>query len=102
MGSDAEAAAAIMKLHNSPVGARRIIVNEARPMEARPSGGFGEKKSFAGRPGGFAPRPGDDKPGGRGDRGDRGGKRGGFDGKRGGFGGKKGGKGRRDESGDSW
>jgi len=124
MGSDAEAAAAISKLNNSSVGSRRIIVNEARPMEPRTGGAPGEKKSFGPRPGfgdkpsfsdrpafgekpgGFGDQPGGygDKRGGRGDK--RGDKRGGFDEKRGGFGGKKGGKkggkDRYDDGGDSW
>lgn len=127
MGTDAEAAAAIAKLNSCTVGTRRIIVNEARPMEPRVPGAP-EKKSFGPRPGGFTPRPGGfgDKSGGfgtspdfgpdkggfgdkrgRGDkRGGKGDKRGGFDEKRGrkdGFGGKKGNKGRYDDDGgDSW
>lgn len=43
MGSDAEAQAAIQGMNGQPLGGRNIVVNEARPMEARPprSGGFG-------------------------------------------------------------
>ena len=43
MGSDAEAQAAINGMNGQPVGGRSVVVNEARPMEARPprSGGFG-------------------------------------------------------------
>ena len=43
MGSDAEAQAAISGMNGQPLGGRAIVVNEARPMEARPprSGGFG-------------------------------------------------------------
>ena len=43
MGSDAEAQAAIQALHGQQQGGRALVVNEARPMEARPprSGGFG-------------------------------------------------------------
>ena len=43
MGSDADAQAAINGMHNQPLGGRNIVVNEARPMEARPprSGGYG-------------------------------------------------------------
>ena len=43
MGSDAEAQAAIQGLHGQNHGGRDLVVNEARPMEARPprSGGFG-------------------------------------------------------------
>ncbi|HAZ07427.1 MAG TPA: RNA-binding protein [Elusimicrobia bacterium] len=77
MSTDAEAEAARAKLNNSTVGERRIVINEARPMEARPRGGFGGKPSYG------------DKP-------SFGDKRGGFSGKRGGFGGK----GRRGAGGD--
>ena len=43
MGSDAEAQAAIQALHGQQQGGRALVVNEARPMEARPprSGGGG-------------------------------------------------------------
>ena len=43
MGSDAEAQAAIGGMNGQPLGGRSIVVNEARPMEARPprSGGGG-------------------------------------------------------------
>ena len=43
MGSDAEAKAAINGMNGQPLGGRSVVVNEARPMEARPprSGGFG-------------------------------------------------------------
>jgi len=43
MGSDAEAQAAINGMNGQPLGGRSIVVNEARPMEARPprSGGYG-------------------------------------------------------------
>ena len=43
MGSDAEAQAAISALHGQQQGGRALVVNEARPMEARPprSGGGG-------------------------------------------------------------
>jgi RNA recognition motif-containing protein len=107
MGTDAEAADAIAKLNNSPVGERRMFVNEARPMEPRapgaPSGRPGGPGGPGGRPGGF------DKPtfGGFGDKpsfgpdkraGDRKRKvdyerdrKGGPGDKKGGFGGKKGG-----------
>ncbi|MHB0996834.1 MAG: RNA recognition motif domain-containing protein [Elusimicrobiales bacterium] len=56
MPNDEEATAAMEKLNGSDFGGRKLTVNEARPMEARPrTGGFG---------------------GGR-DRGDRGGRGGG-------------------------
>jgi hypothetical protein len=45
MGDDAQAQAAIAGMHNQPLGGRSVVVNEARPMEARPprsgGGGFG-------------------------------------------------------------
>ncbi len=43
MGSDAEAQAAISGMNGQSLGGRSVVVNEARPMEARPprSGGFG-------------------------------------------------------------
>jgi len=43
MGSEDEAQAAIHGMNGQPLGGRSIVVNEARPMEARPprSGGFG-------------------------------------------------------------
>jgi len=43
MGSDAEAQAAIKGMNGQDMGGRSVVVNEARPMEARPprSGGYG-------------------------------------------------------------
>ena len=45
MGGDAEAQAAISGMNGQPLGGRSVVVNEARPMEARPprsgGGGFG-------------------------------------------------------------
>ena len=43
MGSDAEAQAAIEGMNGQSLGGRNVVVNEARPMEARPprTGGFG-------------------------------------------------------------
>ena len=43
MGSDAEAQAAVNGMNGQPLGGRSIVVNEARPMVARPprSGGGG-------------------------------------------------------------
>jgi cold-inducible RNA-binding protein len=58
MGSDAEAQAAINSMNGQPLGGRSIVVNEARPMEARPprSGGFGaprrEGSAYGGGDGG--------------------------------------------------
>ena len=43
MGSDEEAQSAINGMNGQPLGGRSVVVNEARPMEARPprSGGGG-------------------------------------------------------------
>ena len=43
MGSDADAQAAINGMNGQPLGGRSVVVNEARPMEARPprTGGYG-------------------------------------------------------------
>lgn len=59
MSSDAEAQAAIAKMHNSTVGTRQIVVNEARPKEDRPGGGFGGRgRGFGGQGGGRGGRGG--------------------------------------------
>ena len=65
MSTDEEAQKAVEILNGQPLDGRNLIVNEARPQEARP------------RTGGF----GGDRGGRGGDRGDRGG-RGGFGGER--------------------
>ena len=39
MGSESDAQAAIEGLNGSSVGGRDLVVNEARPMQPRPSGG---------------------------------------------------------------
>ena len=56
MGSDDEAQAAINGMNGQPLGGRNVVVNEARPMEARPprSGGFGGPRSGGGGYGGGA------------------------------------------------
>jgi RNA recognition motif-containing protein len=41
MGSDAEAQAAINGMNGQPLEGRPVVVNEARPREDRPGGGFG-------------------------------------------------------------
>ena len=67
MGSDAEAQAAITGMNGQPLGGRSVVVNEARPMEARPprSGGGG----FGGGGGGYGGGgSGGDRSGGGGDR----------------------------------
>ena len=62
MGSDAEAQAAINGMNGQPLGGRSVVVNEARPMEARPprTGGFG------GGGGGYGGGGGGDRSGGGG------------------------------------
>ncbi|WP_431099194.1 RNA recognition motif domain-containing protein [Polaromonas aquatica] len=67
MGSDAEAQAAINGMNGQPLGGRSVVVNEARPMEARPprSGGFG---GGGGGYGGGGDRSGGGGYGGGGDR----------------------------------
>ncbi len=64
MGSDAEAQAAINGMNGQPLGGRSVVVNEARPMEARPprSGGFGG----GGGGGGYGGGGGGDRSGGGG------------------------------------
>ena len=92
MGSDAEAQAAIAGMNGQPLGGRSVVVNEARPMEARPprSGGGG----FGGGGGGYGGGGGGDSSGGGGGYGgggggDRSGGGGGYGG--GGGGGRSGG-----------
>ena len=65
MGSDPEAQAAINGMNGQPLGGRSVVVNEARPMEARPprtggggfggggGGGFGGGRREGGGGGGF-------------------------------------------------
>ena len=54
MGSDAEAQAAIKGMNGQAMGGRNLVVNEARPMEARPprSGGGGGGYGGGGNGGG--------------------------------------------------
>ncbi|MFD0668185.1 RNA recognition motif domain-containing protein [Ramlibacter sp. MAHUQ-53] len=97
MGSDAEAQAAISGMNGQPLGGRSVVVNEARPMEARPRtggyGGGGGGGGYGGGGGGYGGGGGGygggggggGYGGGRGDRGDRGGDRG-DRGDRGGYG----------------
>jgi cold-inducible RNA-binding protein len=58
MGSDAEAQAAINGMNGQQFGGRGLVVNEARPMEARPprtgGGGFGGGAGGGGGYGGGA------------------------------------------------
>lgn len=54
MGNDAEAQAAINGMNGQPLSGRSIVVNEARPMEARPprTGGYGGPRREGGGYGG--------------------------------------------------
>ena len=84
MGSDAEAQAAIAGMNGQPLGGRSVVVNEARPMEARPprsGGGFGGGGGGYGGGGGGGDRSGGGGYGGGGGGGGRsggGGSDGGF------------------------
>ena len=85
MGSDAEAQAAINGMNGQPLGGRSVVVNEARPMEARPprSGGGG----YGGGGGGGGGYGGGGGGGGYGGGGGRSGGGGGYGGGGGGYGG---------------
>ena len=66
MGNDAEAQAAITGMNGQPLGGRSVVVNEARPMEARPprtGGGFGGGGGSGGG-GGYGGGGGGDRSGG--------------------------------------
>jgi RNA recognition motif-containing protein len=52
MGSESEAQAAIRGMNGKSVDGRDVVVNEARPKEARP-GGFGGGGGGGGRRGGY-------------------------------------------------
>jgi hypothetical protein len=94
MGSDAEAQAAINGMNGQPLGGRSVVVNEARPMEARPprtGGGFGGGGDRSGGGGyggggGGGDRSGGGGYGGGGDRSGGGGYGGGGGGRSGGGG----------------
>ena len=82
MGSDAEAQAAITGMNGQPLGGRSVVVNEARPMEARPprsgGGGFGGGGGYGGGGGGGDRSGGGGYGGGGGGRSGGGGSDGGF------------------------
>lgn len=81
MGSDAEAQAAINGMNGQSLGGRSVVVNEARPMEARPPRSFGGGGG-GGRSGGYGGGGGGEggfrSPYGGGGRGGGGGGRGGY------------------------
>jgi len=97
MGSDAEAQAAISGMNGQPLGGRSVVVNEARPMEARPprSGGYGGGGGGYGGGGGGGYGGGGGGYGGGGNSGGGGGYGGGGGGRSGGGGGYGGGGGGR-------
>ena len=81
MASDAEAEAAINGMNGQPLGGRSVVVNEARPMEARPprTGGFGGGGGgYGGGAGGGGGGGGGGYGGGGGGRSSGGGSDGGF------------------------
>jgi RNA recognition motif-containing protein len=53
MPNDAEAATAMEKLNGTDFGGRKLTINEARPMEARSSGGGGGRGGDRGGRGGY-------------------------------------------------
>ena len=78
MGSDAEAQAAVNGMNGQPLGGRSIVVNEARPMEARPprsGGGGGYGGGGGGGGGGYGGGGGGGRSGGGGGYGGGGGGR---------------------------
>ena len=96
MGSDAEAQAAIGGMNGQQFGGRGLVVNEARPMEARPprtgGGGFGGGGAGGGGGGGYGGGGGGRSGGGGGYGGGAGGGGGGRSGGGGGGGGYGGGR----------
>ncbi|NIC42832.1 RNA-binding protein [Aquabacterium sp. A08] len=84
MGNDAEAQSAIQGMNGQSLGGRSLVVNEARPMEARPprTGGFGggrrEGGGFGGGGYGGGNEGGFRSPYGGGGRREGGGGRGGY------------------------
>jgi hypothetical protein len=80
MGSDAEAQAAIAGMNGQSLGGRSCVVNEARPMEARPprtGGGGGGGYGGGGGGGGYGGGGGGGRSGGGGYGGGGGGRDGG-------------------------
>ena len=80
MGNDAEAQAAVNGMNGQPLGGRSIVVNEARPMEARPprsGGGGGGGYGGGGGGGGYGGGGGGGRSGGGGYGGGGGGRSGG-------------------------
>ena len=88
MSNDAEAQAAIAGMNGQQIGGRGLVVNEARPMEARAprSGGFGGGGGTGGGGGGYGGGGGGGGYGGGGGGGSRSGGGGGYGGGGGGGG----------------
>ena len=82
MSNDAEAQAAIAGMNGQQIGGRGLVVNEARPMEARAprSGGFGGGGGTGGGGGGYGGGGGGGGYGGGGGGGSRSGGGGGYGG----------------------
>ena len=78
MASDAEAQAAINGMNGQPLGGRSVVVNEARPMEARPPRTCGFGGGGGGYGGGAGGGGGGGYGGGGGGRSSGGGSDGGF------------------------
>jgi len=93
MGNDAEAQAAIAGMNGQALSGRSIVVNEARPMEARPprTGGGGYAGGGAGGGGGYGGGRREGTGGGAGAEGGEGGFRSPYGNPRGGGGGGGGG-----------
>ena len=87
MTSDAEAQAAVEGMHGQMLGGRAIVVNEARPMEARPPRSGGGGYGGGGGGGGYGGGGGGGYGGGGGGGGRREGGGGGYGGGAGGGGG---------------
>ena len=107
MGSDAEAQAAINGMNGQSLEGRAVVVNEARPREDRPGGGYGGGGGRGGYGGGGGAGGGyggggggGRSPYGRGGGGGGGGYGGGGGGGRGGYGSGSGGGGRGGYGGD--
>jgi RNA recognition motif-containing protein len=49
MEKDEEALKAIESLHQTEVMGRKLVVNQARPQEKKPGGGFGSGNRYGGR-----------------------------------------------------
>ncbi len=62
LAGEAEGQKAIEALHDTELGGRKLVVNEARPREERSGGGFGGGGGGGGRPYGGGGGGGGDRP----------------------------------------